>query len=278
MTESPRRATDLVSSLLRGVLSDHLDPGYRHAAEQRGGAPATGRAQLVWLLVGGLLVGVLLGAAGVNAAARAPGAEQATRGLAAEIVQGRARTDELAQRSGELAAEVDRVRSDALAGDTLGRQALRQVQRLETAVSAVPVTGPGLRITVADPPAPPGSGASREQTVLDRDLQVLVNALWSAGAEAVAVGGVRLHPLATVRQAGGAMLVDNRPVPQPYVFDVVGDPAGLHTALVETDGFARFDAFTQIYGTEFRVEPAEQLRLPAGTARLQLTQPTEGNR
>ncbi|MPZ66537.1 MAG: DUF881 domain-containing protein [Pseudonocardiaceae bacterium] len=286
MSERSRRPADLADSLLRRVLSDHLDPGYQQAATRRGGAPARGRAQLGWLLVGGLLVGGLFGVAGTNAAARAPGAEQATQGLVTEVIQARERTDELGLRAVERDGEVDRVRGAALGGDAGGRQTLRDVARLERAVATVPVTGPGLRVTVADPPSSPDSGLRREQTVLDRDLQVLLNALWSVGAEAIAVGEVRMHPLATVRQAGGAMLVDNRPVGQPYVFEVIGDPAQLQTRLVQTDGYGRFNAFAQIYGTEFDVEPDEQLTLPAGgTARLRMAEPlpsppptTEGNR
>ncbi|MQA15818.1 MAG: DUF881 domain-containing protein [Pseudonocardiaceae bacterium] len=285
MTERSRRAGDLADSLLRGVLYDQLDPGYRQAATRRGGGPAAGRAQRAWLLLGGLLMGGLLGVAGVNAASRAPGAEQATRGLVAEVVEARERTEDLGRHSEDLAGEVDRLRTEALAGDARGSRALRHVRRLDLTVAAVPVTGPGLRITVADPPAPPGGGLSREQTVLDRDLQVLLNALWSAGAEAIAVGDVRIGPLATIRQAGAAMLVDNRPVGQPYVFEVVGDPGRLQTELVGTGGYGRFDAFSQLYGTEFDIEPAEQLTLPAArTSRSRLAEPvrppaptTEGN-
>lgn len=273
-TERPRRPADLADSLLRRVLADQLDPGYPQAAARRGGAPARGRAQLGWLLVGGLLVGGLLGVAATNAAARAPGVEQATWGLVTEVTQARERTDELGHRAEELAAEVGRVRAAALGGDAGGRATLREVARLERAVAGVPVTGPGLRITVADPASPPGTGLRREQTVLDRDLQVLLNALWSAGAEAIAIGDVRIDPLATVRQAGGAMLIGNRPVGQPYVFAVVGDPAQLQTRLVRTDGYGRFDAFAQIYGTEFGIEPAEELTLPAGSPpRLRSAEP-----
>lgn len=273
MVERRRRGTGPPDSLLRGVLADPLDPGYRLARQRRGDVPAAGPAQRVWLVTGGVLVGLLLGISAVNAAARAPGAEQANRGLAAEVLQARERTEELGARATGLSAELERARAAALTGDAQGRRTLEDVARLERAVAAVPVTGPGLRITVADPAAPAGSPTAREQTVLDRDLQVLVNALWSAGAEAVAIGGVRLHPLATVRQAGGGMLVDNRPVPQPYVFDVLGDPAALQTGLLETDGYGRFRTFAQIYGTEFRVEPAEELTVPAGTARLRLAVP-----
>ncbi|MGH4026742.1 MAG: DUF881 domain-containing protein [Pseudonocardiaceae bacterium] len=269
-------------SLLRTVLSDRLDPGYRAAAQRRGGAPVRGRAQRWWLVAGCLAAGVVLGVAARHAAALAPGADQATRGLVAEVVQARERTEDLGRRADELHSQLDITRARALAGDAAGRQLLAEVGRLEMVVAAVPVTGPGLRITVADPPAPAGSSTTRQETVLDRDLQVLLNALWSAGAEAAAVGGVRLHPLAAVRQAGGAMLVDNRPVGQPYVIEVVGDPERLQTNLIDTDGFSRFRTFAELYGTDFRIEPAEQLSLPAAAALTQVATPAaptlEGNR
>jgi uncharacterized protein YlxW (UPF0749 family) len=256
-----------------GPLADRIDPGYRAAADRRGGAPVRGPAQRVWLIGGTVLVGLLLGVAARNAAALEPAAEQTSHGLAAEVVQARGRTDELSKRAQDLAEQVDAARKAALAGDSAGEQALGQVSRLEMADAAVPVTGPGLRITVSDPPSAPGAPTDREQTVLDRDLQVLVNALWSSGAEAIALGGVRLHPLATVRQAGGAMLVDNRPVGQPYLFEIIGDPETLQTNLVSTDGYGRFSAFAQIYHTEFTLEPVDELTLPAGSPATRLAVP-----
>lgn len=273
----PDRAS-LAHSLLRGVLPDHLltdrlDPGYREAAERRGGAPARGPAQVAWLVAGALVAGLLFGVAARNAAALAPATDQTVRGLAAEVAQARQRGEELSRQAAALADQVDAARAGALAGDAAGQRVLGEVADLEVAAAAVPVTGEGLRITVADPPAAQGAPTAREQTVLDRDLQLLVNALWSAGAEAIALGGVRLHPLATVRQAGGAMLVDNRPVGQPYLFEVLGDREELQVNLLDTDGYGRFHSFAQIYDTEFRIEPADRLTLPAGSARTHLAVP-----
>lgn len=275
-------------SLLRTVLSGCLDPGYRDAAERRGGGPARGLAQRVWLVAGALLTGLLLGVAARHAAELAPVADQTVRGLVAEVVQARERTEALHRQADELTDQVAAARAQALAGDTAGRALLTEVGRLEMAAAAVPVTGPGVRITVADPPAEAGSSTIREQTVLDRDLQVLLNALWSSGAEGMALGGVRLHPLAAVRQAGGAMLVDNRPVGQPYVIEVVGDSESLQTRLIETDGYGRFRTFAEIYQAEFHVEPAGQVSLPAASPRIRFAAPagqpalppssTEGNR
>ena len=62
---------------------------------------------------------------------------------------------------------------------------LQTVAALEKAGQITPVTGPGLRIVIDEPPAaaPPRSGGG---VILDRDVQLLVNDLWAAGAEAIA--------------------------------------------------------------------------------------------
>lgn len=256
------------AELLRGLLPDLLDPGYARAAQRRGGAPAGGRGQAVALLVGALLVGLVLGIAAADAAARAPGAEQARRGLADDVQDARRRTDDLSATAADLAGRLREAQRQALSGSSQGDATLDSVHRLELAAAAVPVAGPGLRITVVDD----------GRNVLDRDLQVLVNGLWASGAEAVALGGVRLHPQATVRQAGGAVLVDNRPVAQPYVLEAIGDPSTLHTRLVDTDAYGRFSTFTQVYGTKFTVDEAGTLTLPAGVAAEPRLARKEGNR
>jgi len=250
------------AELLRRLLPDLLDPGYARAAARRqqsgrAGEPAHGRTEVLALVLGALLVGLVFGVAAADAAARAPGAEQARRGLVDEVQDARRRTDELSATAGEREARLQQAQRQALAGSSQGAAMLDTVRRLELATGAVAVTGPGLRITVAD--------ADGERTVLDRDLQVLVNGVWSCGAEAVALGGVRLNPRATVRQAGGAVLVDNRPVAQPYVLEAIGDPAAMHTRLVDTEAYGRFATFTQVYGTRFTVEPVRSLTLAAGS-------------
>ena len=65
------------------------------------------------------------------------------------------------------------------------------------------------------------------QIILDRDLQLVVNSLWASGAEAISVGAARIGPNVTIRQAGGAILVDNNPTSSPYTILAVGPPHGM---------------------------------------------------
>ena len=48
-----------------------------------------------------------------------------------------------------------------------------------------------------------------------------------AGAEAVAVGSVRLSPTTAIRTAGQTILADYRPLTAPYLVSAIGDPTTL---------------------------------------------------
>ena len=86
------------------------------------------------------------------------------------------------------------------------------------------------------------------QVILDRDLQLVVNSLWVSGAEAISVGGVRIGPNVTIRQAGGGILVDNQPISSPYVILAVGPPHGMQDVFDRSPGLQRLRLLEASYG------------------------------
>jgi len=136
------------------------------------------------------------------------------------------------------------------------------------------VIGPGLTITVTDPGMSKDlSDVSKErvagsqQVILDRDLQLVVNSLWVSGAEAISVGGVRIGPNVTIRQAGGGILVDNQPISSPYVILAVGPPHAMAEVFDRSPGLQRLRLLETSYGVGVNVSAAEGLTLPAGSVR-----------
>ena len=173
----------------------------------------------------------------------------------------------------ELGAAVDERRTALFSDGGDGATILDRLRDAEAAAAATPVRGPGITVTLTEPAARPNlSDAARLEDrptalVLDRDLQSVVNALWAAGAEAVEVGGVRVGPGVTIRQAGGAMLVDNRPVFSPYTVSAVGSPSRLQTSFVVSDAYLRIAGIRQLYGVGFALTEEDDLELPAATVR-----------
>jgi uncharacterized protein YlxW (UPF0749 family) len=120
------------------------------------------------------------------------------------------------------------------------------------------VRGPGVRVVADDAR---GADSARNQ-VLDTDLQRLVNGLWAAGAEAIALNGQRLTNLSTIRLAGGAITVNARSLRRPYVVSVIGNQDTLPARFAETSsGQAWLDLQREV-GLRLNITPVSSLRLP----------------
>ena len=109
--------------------------------------------------------------------------------------------------------------------------------------------------------------AGSRQVILDRDLQLVVNSLWASGAEAVSVGGIRIGPNVTIRQAGGAILVDNHPTSSPYDILAIGPPNTMRDMFDHSPGMMRLRLLETSYGVGVTVSAGDGLTLPAGSIR-----------
>jgi len=116
------------------------------------------------------------------------------------------------------------------------------------------VTGPGLVLTVDDaaslknPNVDPGAVTGPDLTkVFATDLQIIVNGLWQAGAEAISVNGHRLTSRTAIRSAGEAILVDYRPLTRPYVITAIGDPSSLSVEFADNDGGSHLQSLKANY-------------------------------
>jgi uncharacterized protein YlxW (UPF0749 family) len=91
--------------------------------------------------------------------------------------------------------------------------------------------------------------------------------LWASGAEAISVGGARIGPNVTIRQAGGAILVDNNPTGSPYTILAVGPPHAMRDVFDHSPGLQRLRLLEVSYGVGVTVNVADGLSLPAGAIR-----------
>jgi len=141
-------------------------------------------------------------------------------GLAGTSQRARAEIERLEQTKRELQSD-SRRRQAALA------QAQQQVDTLSILAGTVPVTGPGIRITITEE-----TGPVDIDSILDT-----VQELRSAGAEAMQLNGeVRIVAQTAFEDAVGGISVDGVTLTSPYVLDAIGDPHTLHGAMVFSQG------------------------------------------
>ena len=264
-----------VPSLLRSLLSEHLDPGYAAAAERRTDGKTRGRwSEVSWQLLAALAVAIVFATAAAQAQSVAPATRTTQRVLTDGVRSAEAATADATGRRDALANQVEADRRSRLEGDEQGRQLLGSLDAAEFAAAATAVRGPGLTLTVTEPDAARDLTdvskqrvAGSRQVILDRDLQLVVNSLWVSGAEAVAVGGVRIGPNVTIRQAGGGILVDNQPIGSPYVVLAVGPPHGMHDDFDNSPALQRLRLLEASYGVGVKVSENDGLTIPAGSVR-----------
>jgi uncharacterized protein YlxW (UPF0749 family) len=257
-----RFAPDFLTELFRNPL----DPGYADAAARK--ARGDGRTGATKRVVSGIAtltlvaLGFLLVVAYQQTTADEPARSQTRESLVDQVQSRRAGTAELQARVDRLRAEVADLREKQLGGASVAR-----LRELEAETGLAPVRGSGARITVGDGPMPvdPLTGERKsEARVRDTDLQVATNALWAAGAEAVAVNGQRLTATSTIRQAGEAILVDLRPVTTPYQVVAIG-PESLSEKFRDGAAGRFFRALNSKYGISFDVADVSNVTLDAAT-------------
>jgi uncharacterized protein YlxW (UPF0749 family) len=250
------RRPDASMALLTQLAASSADD--YGAAAASSAQPAGARRGPV--LLGALVVTGLLLAIAVNQVRGTADAVSAERAALAERVQ--AESGRVQQLEGDVTGLRDDVR--VLQQSTLRAQGQR-IEALAAGLSAqvgtTEVTGPGLVVVLDDAePLPDGSVPG---AVLDVDLQRVVNGLWAAGAEAVAVGPERLTPLSAIRSANDIVLVNYTPLPPPYEIRAIGDPQALRSAVLTGPAGQWLAAVAASDGIRYTVRTVESTTLPA---------------
>ncbi|GAA1973915.1 DUF881 domain-containing protein [Nocardioides panacihumi] len=263
-TSDPQAAGPLpahvTTPLLALITQQSLDEDYQHVAEQRrsGARPAvarTGRSPRTLIAV--LLFGTLLAVAAVQTARNA-GVTSAGRD---QLIS---RIDSRRAALAGLQAQMARLRTDTGAAQARYDAAGKRLDTLNNARAADLVrtgfdtmNGPGVRVVVNDAP-----GGLAQGQVQDKDLRLLVNGLWQAGATGISVNGQRITALSALRNSGEVIRINGVSLSPPYTVLAVGDTRTLQAGLAESTSGAQFQAVTDQFGMRVSMENRDDVRLP----------------
>lgn len=284
----PRRDS---MSLLRDLYASTLDDEYRDAAERRhasfaatnggtgDGAAADAVPRALWASrlvrrpmfifgLGVLVIGMLLATTALQARRTAPALAAERHSLVERIEAERDRAAVLRADVAGAAADLAEVRDAALQATEEGERVRADLETLRLTSGAAPLTGAGLVVTV-DNAAPSeqaiDDAAAGEGMVQDIDLQQLVNGLWEAGAEAIAVDGHRVTALSSIRTAGDALFMDLQPLSPPYEVVAIGNPQSLGPRFLDSYGAGWFQFLSSAYGIGFDVSAVDEVQVAAAT-------------
>ncbi len=263
MAERPSSAT---MGLLEYITANSLDEDYAFVSARKAENPGSKDRRRIGLL-GALAVGVfavLVVTAAAQTSRNAVSDARERSNLAAQVRDAQQALDRDNQEVQALGRETARLQATQLAKDRTAQGLLAQLRRLGALTGTSAVVGPGVRVVADDAP---GAQSAKNQ-VLDTDLQKLVNGLWQAGAEGIALNGQRLTNLSTIRTAGGAITVNARSLRPPYVVSVVGNKDTLPARFAETSSGQAWLDLQRDVGLRLSITPENTVRLPAADVSL----------
>jgi len=157
--------------------------------------------------------------ASASKAAEAPRKQR----LISLIQNRRAQMTDLDKAVRDLRSQVAKAQSTVNARDRAAVGLSRAERLVAAQAGASAVSGEGLRVKLSDAASIPLDAEDPSAyKISDVDLQLVVNALWAAGAEAVALNGNRVVATTSIRAAGETIVVNFRPLSPPYRVDAIG--------------------------------------------------------
>jgi uncharacterized protein YlxW (UPF0749 family) len=119
-------------------------------------------------------------------------------------------------------------------------------------------SGPGITVV-----ASPSTQGNRDGAISDDDLQILVNGLWYAGAEAVSINGQRVGTLTGIHYANGAINVNFTNIAPPYNVVAIGQSDTLLQRFENNPAGHYWAARQKDAAVQFGVTPSSDLSVPA---------------
>lgn len=142
------------------------------------------------------------------------------------------------ERNNALEQQINDLRVDLLQMETsLSEEqqnlmsAVELKRELQAYVGELAVEGPGVFITLKDQDYVPDSANVNDYIVHDRHVQLVINELLSAGAEAIEINGQRLLHNSHVFCVGPVITVDGTTHPAPFTIEAIGNQDTLRQTL-----------------------------------------------
>ncbi len=177
-----------------------------------------------------------------------------------------------------LRRSVEALTTPAAAGDRRVAALNRASDRLALAAGTTAVRGPALKVALDDAhlPSIPQGFTGDDLVVHQQDVQAVVNALWSGGAEAMMLQDQRVISTSAVRCVGNTLILQGRVYSPPYTITAMGDTASMRRALNRSPQVTIYREYVEAIGLGYDVERIPSAKMPAFAGSLELAHAVVG--
>jgi uncharacterized protein YlxW (UPF0749 family) len=178
----------------------------------------------------------------------------------------------------ELANKIDSTHGRS--SDAALAAMLRRAAELAGEAGMDPVHGPGLVVTLQDAQRDangrfPRDASPDDLVVHQQDIQAVLNALWSAGAEAIQMQDQRIIATSVPRCVGNTLLLNGRTYSPPYTITAIGNAAAMQAALAAAPLVVLYKQYVVRFGLGYHeeVKPDVQIAGHSEPVRTHFAQP-----
>lgn len=185
---------------------------------------------------------------------------------------------ELKRRIAELRRTVAE-RQDQVAATRTTLSGLNQsLEKQKMAAGVTALKGPGLHVVMDDSgsKAIPAGDDPSFYLVHEYQLRDVVNLLFAAQAEAVAINGERIVASTSIYCVGSTILVNNTRLSAPYEVIAIGDYKALEDALNRPNNLKSLKTRVKVYGVQLKWQRQREVTVPAfdGSVVVKYASPT----
>lgn len=219
----------------------------------------------------GFLV-IIQSRAGRELSSQAPVPTRNVYALATLLREAREARQALEAQVTDLRRRLETYERAASEGRSLQEAMGKELETLRIALGLKPMRGPGVLVRLADPRTQ--AKGSTPVVVSYQDIVAVVNELWAAGAEAIAVNDQRLTATTGLSQVGGTVVVNLQRLSGPFEIVAIGDPQTLEGALNIRGGLIEG---LRALGLTITIGRRDPLKVPAfkGTLTFEYAKPAE---
>ncbi len=199
------------------------------------------------------------------------------RSLLIETITGiQGQQDALKDRILQLRATIQDTELSGRGSAAIVRDINNRLDEARISAGLIALTGSGIVYQLEDStqPTPPG-GNDADYVVTPADIRTVVEELWLAGAEAIAVNGERIVTTSAIVDIGGSILINSAYLAPPYQITALG-PDDLYERVSSSQGFIDFlRARAEAFGIQVAFFDPATVSVPAyaGTVTIRSARP-----
>ncbi len=174
-----------------------------------------------------------------------------------------AEQEELKETIGRLRKQLDEYQQRAAVNREMLEEISRELARQKMLAGLLAVKGPGVQVILDDGQATPAAADPNVYLIHDYDLRDVVNLLWMAGSEAIAINDERVVATTSIYCVGSTIMVNDTRLSPPYLIRAIGDPSVQEALLYNPAYLREIKRKAELYGLRFEITEAKEMTLPA---------------